>query len=107
MAIRGGLLAGFGLGIGLAWLLYIFETANPRTTVTDNGVVSAYPSMMLTVLFVLVASSAVGAGLGLLVASVIRDESGRSSSQGSSLTSDERTWFEFIKELSEGPASRD
>jgi hypothetical protein len=84
LAIWGGLLAGLGLGACLAWALNIFEVANPQST---------YPSMTVTVLFVLVASGASGVGLGLVASSLIRGESGTSSSP-----SGQRSWLGFSRD---------
>ena len=70
-AIRGGLLAGVGLGALLTWLLDIYEIAHPTLrSVLGPG----YPNMALTAIVLLVFSGAFGTGLGLVASTLIRDE---------------------------------
>lgn len=81
VAIWGGLLAGVGLGSLLAWLLNIYEIAHrtvpsalgPGPSVLGPG----YPNMALTAFVLLVFSSALGVGLGLVASTLIRNEDGR------------------------------
>ena len=74
VAIWGGLLAGVGLGSLLAWLLNIYEIAH-RTVPSALG--PGYPNMALTAFVLLVFSSALGVGLGLVASTLIRNEDGR------------------------------
>jgi len=71
VAIRGGLLAGIGLGSLLTWLLDIYEIAHP---ILRGFLIPGYPNMALTALVLLVFSSAFGVGLGMVVSTLIRNE---------------------------------
>src|SRR5580704_17746052 len=72
VAIWGGLLAGIGLGAVLAWLLDIYEIANPTLTEVLPGVLRWYPNMALTAFVLLVFSGAFGVGLGLVASTLTR-----------------------------------
>jgi hypothetical protein len=97
VAILGGLLAGLGLGLCLAWSLNIFEIAHPQLGVACDGStgcnMTLYPGAGVTVFAVLVFSGAFGAGLGLVASALICGE-GRTSSApepaGTAVSSPER-----------------
>lgn len=68
-AICGGLLAGTGLGALLAWLLDVYEVAHPVV----RGLTPAYPNMALTAIAILIFTSILGTGLGLVASAMIHD----------------------------------
>jgi hypothetical protein len=80
VAVRGGLLAGIGLGSLLTWLLDIYEIAHP---ILRGFSIPSYPNMALTALVLLVFGSAFGVGLGMVASTLIRDEDVR---QGAAAT---------------------
>jgi len=79
-AIAGGVAVGLGLGIVLAWVIGIYQRANPQSDITDaaGNTSQAYPAMGLTFFVVVViAGLAVGLGLGYIAASLIPPDSER------------------------------
>ena len=85
VAIRGGLLAGLGLGACLAWALNIFEIAHPENASSCAGCsLSLYPNLAWTVLVLLIFCGAIGVGLGLVASALIRNEDVRQGGEATS-----------------------
>jgi hypothetical protein len=79
-AIVGGAAVGLGIGIVLAWIIGIYQRANPQPDITNaaGNISQAYPAMGLTFfVVVIIAGSAIGLGLGYIAASLIRLDSER------------------------------
>jgi hypothetical protein len=66
MAVWGGALAGFGIGILAACVLHVVERANPSAF--DNGGIGGTVALVI-----LVAGPAIGFGFGTLAAGLIPD----------------------------------
>ena len=105
VAVRGGLLAGIGLGSLLTWLLDIYELAHP---ILRGSLIPGYPNMALTALVLIVFSSAFGVGLAMVASTLIRGEDVRqagtaaaadpSAAAGSRKTTQPaRTIFGFVR----------
>jgi hypothetical protein len=79
-AIAGGGAVGLGIGIALAWIIGIYQRANPQPDITNaaGNTSQAFPAMGLTFfVVVIIAGSAIGLGLGYIAASLIPLDSER------------------------------
>ena len=66
MLYWGGGLFGVGIGIGVLWLIRVYEAGNPQP-LNDNGIMtSLYPDAKLTAFIVLVGSAIAGLGLAMV-----------------------------------------